>query len=78
MSNKLQQDHVPLTPKEKEENLQYLHGRGAQINTKNRFLKDERTKEHAEGIDEWEEANVATQYIEQESKSIVNKVRWNC
>ena len=44
MSNKLQQDHVPLTPKEKDENIQYLNGRGAQINTKNRFLKEEKTK----------------------------------
>src|SRR3954469_10883466 len=53
---------------------QYLHGRGAQINYKNRFLKDEKVKEHIEGIDDWEEKNVATQYLEQEVKSIVNKV----
>ena len=52
----------------------YLKGRGAQINTKNRFLKNERTREHIEGIDDWTEANEATQYIEQEAKSIVNKV----
>ncbi|MDP4251562.1 MAG: PA0069 family radical SAM protein [Bacteroidota bacterium] len=53
---------------------QYLKGRGAQINTRNRFLRDEVSKEHVEGIDDWTETNVATQYIEQESKSIVNKV----
>jgi DNA repair photolyase len=53
---------------------QYLKGRGAQINTRNRFLRDEATREHAEGIDDWEIANTATQYIEVESKSIVNKV----
>src|ERR1044071_1619237 len=53
---------------------QYLHGRGAQFNTKNRFLKDERTREHIEGIDDWTEENVPTQYLEQESKTIVNKV----
>ena len=53
---------------------QYLKGRGAQINTRNRFLKNESTKEHVEGIDDWTEPNVATQYIEQESKTIVNKV----
>ena len=52
----------------------YLKGRGAQINTKNRFLKNETTREHIEGIDDWTEANEATQYIEQEAKSIVNKV----
>src|SRR5678815_5436234 len=53
---------------------QYLQGRGAQINYKNRFLKDEKVKEHIEGIDDWDEKNVATQYLEQEVKTIVNKV----
>src|SRR5437868_301749 len=53
---------------------QYLAGRGAQFNTKNRFLKNQNVKEHVEGIDDWEVANKGTQYIEQEVKSIVNKV----
>ena len=85
MSNQLKQDHNKLNPKTnrdinssprtgQEGLLQYLQGRGAQINTKNRFLKDEQTKEHIEGIDDWEESNIATQYLEQEVKSIVNKV----
>jgi DNA repair photolyase len=74
MSNKLQQDHVPLSPKRKVENDQYLAGRGAQINTKNRFLKDEKTQEHVEGIDDWTISNEPTQYIEQDVKTIVNKV----
>src|SRR6476659_5945250 len=74
MSNQLQQDHYKLNPKEKEEQEHYLQGRGAQINYKNRFLKDEKVKEHIEGIDEWEESNVPTQYLEQEVKTIVNKV----
>jgi DNA repair photolyase len=52
----------------------YLRGRGAQINTKNRFLINERTKEHIEGIDDWTEPNVETQYLEEHSKTIVNKV----
>lgn len=52
----------------------YHKGRGAQINTKNRFLKDEITREHIEGIDDWTEHNPATAYIESEAKSIVNKV----
>ena len=54
--------------------VQYVAGRGAQFNTKNRFLKDEVTQEHTEGVDDWEAANRPTQYIEQQSKTIVNKV----
>jgi len=52
----------------------YLKGRGAQYNPKNRFMKNEVVREHIEGIDDWTESNPATVYIEQESKSIVNKV----
>lgn len=70
---KLRQDSVPVSPKTKEEGA-YLQGRGAQINTKNRFLVNETTKEHIEGIDDWSEQNTATQYLEQQSKTIVNKV----
>lgn len=53
---------------------QYLQGRGAQINTRNRFHKNENVKEHMEGIDDWDEPNTATQYIEQNATTIVNKV----
>jgi DNA repair photolyase len=86
MSQKLKQDHYKVLPKDHDastasstgENLerpsQYLQGRGAQFNTKNKFLKDEKTKEHIEAIDDWEEVNSPTQYLEQESKTIVNKV----
>jgi len=86
MSNQLKQDHYKINPrlqidtgadpeeKDQERTQHYHQGRGAQFNTKNRFLKDERTREHIESIDDWEETNVATQYIEQEVKSIVNKV----
>src|SRR5215207_5332828 len=74
MSEKLKQDHVKITARPKEEQEQYLQGRGAQFNTKNKFQKDERTREHIEGIDDWSEENIKTQYLEQESKSIVNKV----
>ncbi len=72
--SELQKDHVPIKARDKEESEQYLKGRGAQINTKNRFLKDHVTKEHVEGIDDWVESNTPTQYLEQESKTIVNKV----
>jgi DNA repair photolyase len=84
MADKLKQDHVKVMPAKQQSGdgagetegagKQYLAGRGAQFNTKNRFLKDERTREHIEGIDNWEEENIPTQYLEQESKSIVNKV----
>lgn len=85
MSEKLRQDHYRVKPKnhdssgpapegETKEGANYLQGRGAQINTKNRFLKNELTREHIEGIDDWSENNSPTQYIEQESKTIVNKI----
>ncbi|ANH83876.1 radical SAM protein [Niabella ginsenosidivorans] len=70
----MQQDHFKVTASKKDETLQYHQGRGAQINTRNRFLKNETVKEHVEAIDDWEEPDLSTQYIEQEAKSIVNKV----
>ncbi|MEX6690430.1 PA0069 family radical SAM protein [Danxiaibacter flavus] len=52
----------------------YFKGRGAQFNTKNKFLKTERVKEHIEGIDDWTEHNTETTYIEEHGKTLVNKV----
>ncbi len=52
----------------------YLAGRGAQFNTKNKFIKNESTQENVEAIDEWEITNPKTQHIEMQSKSIVNKI----
>ena len=52
----------------------YRKGRGAQFNTHNRFLTNQRVQEHIEGIDDWTEPNPATQYFEDKAKSIVNKV----
>lgn len=52
----------------------YKKGRGAQINTKNKFIAGELTKEHIEAVDDWEEPDVPTQYLEVFPKSIVNKV----
>lgn len=58
-----------------EENFDdYKYGRGAQLNTANKFLKNSLAKEHPEGIDDWEEANHKTTYIIGSSKSIANKV----
>jgi len=86
MSEKLKQDHLRIMPQKPEPlndtrnddslsgSNQYLQGRGAQFNPKNRFLKNETTREYVEGIDDWTEENSATQYLEQESKTIVNKV----
>jgi DNA repair photolyase len=54
--------------------MDYKKGRGAQINTRNRFQRDEKTREHVEAIDDWTDFNTPTQYLEQESKTIVNKV----
>ena len=73
-NNKLKQDHHKVSASHQEEKIQYLAGRGAQFNTKNRFLKDEKTQEHIEGVDDWEASNIATQYIEMQSKTIVNNV----
>ena len=74
MSDKLRQDHFKVAAKKMDETESYLPGRGAQINTRNRFQKDEKTKEHIESIDVWDEPNSPTQYLEQQSKTIVNKV----
>lgn len=52
----------------------YKHGRGAQFNTDNRFLRHTTAKEHPEGIDDWEEADRPTRYTEVFPKTIVNKV----
>ena len=57
-----------------EEESSYLKGRGAQFNPRNRFLKNERVREHIEAIDDWTEPNVETVYLEDQAKSIVNKV----
>ena len=53
---------------------QYLKGRGAQFNPANRFLKNERVREQIESIDDWTEPNAATSYLEDDAKTIVNKV----
>lgn len=55
-------------------NERFDKGRGAQFNPKNRFLKGEYVQEHAEGIDDWEEENRKTEYIYDNSKTLVNKV----
>ena len=48
--------------------------RGAQSNPKNRFLKGEYVQEHPEAIDEWEQEERKTEYIYDDSRTLVNKV----
>lgn len=55
-------------------NDRYEKGRGAQFNPKNKFLKGEYVQEHVEGIDDWEQEHRETQFVYDDSKTIVNKV----
>ncbi len=52
----------------------YHHGRGAQFNTVNRFLQHTVSREHPEGVDDWEESDSPTRYTEVFPRTIVNKV----
>jgi DNA repair photolyase len=52
----------------------YHKGRGAQINPKNKYLADEYAQEHIEGIDEWWQSDVPTQFFEEHARTLVNKV----
>jgi DNA repair photolyase len=63
-----------MNEEQPQQNNAYKKGRGAQFNPKNRFLKNEIVKEHIESIDDWTEPNIATQYLEDQSKTLVNKV----
>lgn len=49
-------------------------GRGAQFNPKNKFLKNEYVQEHVEAIDDWETEKRQTEYIYDDSRTLVNKV----
>ena len=55
-------------------NNRFDKGRGAQYNPKNRFLKGEYVQEHPEAIDDWEAELRQTEYIIDDSKTLVNKV----
>lgn len=52
----------------------YLRGRGAQVNSHNRFLAQSYVQEHIEGLDEQYYENSKTEYINAFPRSIVNKV----
>jgi DNA repair photolyase len=55
-------------------NDRFDKGRGAQYNPKNRFLKGEYLQQHVEAIDDWESEKRNTEYIMDDSKTLVNKV----
>lgn len=59
---------------DEERKNEYLNGRGAQINTANKYLANSLSKEHVEGIDDWEIGNEKTSFIFSSAKTIVNKV----
>ena len=54
--------------------VDFIKGRGSQINTKNKFLKQELVTEHIEGLDEELELNHTTEYFLEYPKKIINKV----
>ena len=51
-----------------------MRGRGAQVNPSNRFEATTAVRMEETAIDEWVEADLSTQYMEQEARSLVNKV----
>jgi len=53
---------------------EYIKGRGSQLNTNNRFLKNSMVQEHFEGIDEELQENHKTKLYYETPKKIVNKV----
>src|ERR1700754_4766691 len=56
-----------------EGNDEFFKGRGAQLNTHNKFLKNKYIAEHIEGLDEPLLENTATQLFEETPKKIVSK-----
>jgi len=56
-----------------EENADFFKGRGAQVNTHNKFLKSKYVLEHIEGLDEPLLENTATQLFVETPKKIVSE-----
>jgi DNA repair photolyase len=57
-----------------EQRKDYFSGRGAQIKTGNKFLKNQYVTEHIEGLDEPLLENPNTQVYEENARKVVNKV----
>src|ERR1700712_3639345 len=56
-----------------QDNPEFFKGRGAQVNTDNKFLKRKYVLDHIEGLDEPLLENTATQLFEENSKKIVSE-----
>lgn len=56
-----------------QDNPNFFKGRGAQVNTHNKFLKSKYVLEHVEGLDEPLLGNTATQLYEETPKKIVSE-----
>ncbi|GAB3922755.1 PA0069 family radical SAM protein [Mucilaginibacter myungsuensis] len=56
-----------------EDNAEFFKGRGAQVNTHNKFLKRKYVQEHPEGLDEPFMENSRTQLFEEHAKKIVSE-----
>ncbi|HYG38069.1 MAG TPA: PA0069 family radical SAM protein [Cytophagales bacterium] len=54
--------------------MEYYKGRGAQVNTENRFIKNQISLEHIEGLDEEYSFDNKTHFYQDSPKKIVNKV----
>ncbi|MBK6446782.1 MAG: PA0069 family radical SAM protein [Bacteroidetes bacterium] len=52
----------------------FIKGRGAQLNTKNKYLRQELVTEHIEGLDEPLELSHTTQYFLEYPKKMVNRI----
>jgi DNA repair photolyase len=57
-----------------DKNDEYTKGRGAQFNPANPFGSQSYIRQFAEGIDDWEQTVAKTNYIQQASKNIADKV----
>ncbi|MHB8205865.1 PA0069 family radical SAM protein [Mucilaginibacter sp.] len=57
----------------REDNEEFFKGRGAQVNTHNKFIKNKYVREHIEGLDEPLLENIATQLFEENPKKIVSE-----
>src|ERR1700712_1310590 len=56
-----------------EDNPEFFKGRGAQVNTHNKFLKSKYVQDHPEGLDEPFMENTGTQIFEETPKKIVSE-----
>ena len=60
---------------EKDEQENYFKGRGAQLNSENRFVKNRYVSEHIEGLDEPLMSNEKTQIFYEHPKKIINVIK---